>query len=71
VNGEEGGRGKPMMMVVVEEKKRRCVKAAEVQVILPKMFQHWVASPEVCFGHVICVGQLPNIGTFWVISLVP
>ena len=55
---EEGGRGKPTTMVMVEEKERRRVKAAGVQVILPEMFQCQVASPEACFGHVICVGRL-------------
>ena len=71
MKGEEGGRGKPTTMVMVEEKERRRVKAAGVQVILPEMFQRRVAGPEACFGHVICVGRLPDVGTFRVISLAP
>jgi len=55
-------------MVMVEKKERRRVKAAGVQVILPEMFQRRVASPEACFGHVICMGRLPDVGTFRVME---
>ena len=60
-----------MMIVVVEKKERRHVKAAGVQVILPKMFQHQVAGPHKSHDQSMPLGQLPDVGTFWVISLAP
>jgi len=60
-----------MTMVVVEKKERRRVKAAGVQVILPEMFQHWVAGPHKSHDQSMPLGQLPDVGTFRVILLAP